>query len=108
LPVLIQKSRLVLAIPDISCSRHNGRRIEDDIASRRDYGWAFLLNILQGEEKMKATEHYVKARYDDKVIFTERKRKRKEHDVVKVWRRSQGLWQDHPVFQGMVAKEVIE
>lgn len=57
---------------------------------------------------MKATEHYVKARYDDKVVFTERRKTKRERDVVKVWRQSQGLWQDHPVFQGMAAKEVIE
>ncbi len=57
---------------------------------------------------MKATSRYVRVRYEDKVVFTESKKAKKARNILEVWRQSQGLWKDHPVFHGMAAKEVIE
>jgi hypothetical protein len=57
---------------------------------------------------MKAASRYVKVRYEDKVVFTQPRKAQKERNVLAVWRQSQGLWKDHPVFRGMAAKEVIE
>jgi hypothetical protein len=59
-------------------------------------------------ELMKAPSRYVRVHYGDKVVFTDGKRGKRGRDVLAVWRRSQGLWKDHPVFHGMAAKEVIE
>jgi hypothetical protein len=57
---------------------------------------------------MKAASRYVKVRYEDKVVFTQHQKAKKKQNVLAVWRRSQGLWKNHPVFRGMAAKEVIE
>jgi hypothetical protein len=57
---------------------------------------------------MKATNRYVRVHYEDKVVFTENRKKKKERSVLEAWQRSQGIWKDHPVFHGMVAKEIIE
>ena len=57
---------------------------------------------------MRATSRYVKVRYADKVVFTQSRRPKKDGDVLDVWRRTQGIWKDHPVFRRMTTKEVIE
>jgi len=59
-------------------------------------------------QKMKATDRYVRVGYEDKVVFTQKKRTKREKNVSKVWQQTQGLWKDHPVFRGMAAKEIIE
>jgi hypothetical protein len=46
--------------------------------------------------------------YEDKVVFTPQKKTRKPPNILATWQQSQGLWADHPVFQGMAVKEVIE
>jgi hypothetical protein len=53
-------------------------------------------------------EGYIEVGYEDKVVFTPQKKTRKPPDILATWQRSQGLWADHPVFQGMTIKEVIE
>jgi hypothetical protein len=50
---------------------------------------------------MKATSHYVRVRYEDTVVFTEGKGTQKGRDVAEIWRWSQGIWRDHPIFHGM-------
>lgn len=57
---------------------------------------------------MKVTSRYVKVHYEDKVVFTEKKRTKTARNVAEVWQRSQGTWKDHPVFHGMAVKEIIE
>ena len=57
---------------------------------------------------MKATDRYVRVGYEDKVVFTQKKRAKREQNVLEVWQKTQGLWKDHPVFHGMAAKEIIE
>lgn len=53
-------------------------------------------------------EEYVEVGYEDKVIFTPRKKARGRPDVIATWQRSQGLWSDHPVFRDMAVREIIE
>jgi hypothetical protein len=57
---------------------------------------------------MRATNRYVRVRYADKVVFTPSRRPKKDANAANVWRRSQGIWKDHPIFGGMTTKEVIE
>lgn len=60
---------------------------------------------------MKPTKPYIKAGYDDKIVFADTKEAPSENShatVLQVWQRSQGLWKNHPVFGGMNAKEAIE
>jgi hypothetical protein len=57
---------------------------------------------------MRTASQYVKVHYTDKIVFTQSKRAKREGDVLDVWRRSQGIWKDHPVFRSMTTKEVIE
>ncbi len=51
---------------------------------------------------------YVHAGYEDKVIFELKKKRRRLPAVLAAWKKSQGLWRDHPVFKDMTVKEVIE
>ena len=51
---------------------------------------------------------YIEAGYQDKVVFRPKKKGRRGSSVLDVWKRSQGLWTGHPVFQTMTVKEVIE
>ncbi|MBI4640012.1 MAG: hypothetical protein HY731_04925 [Candidatus Tectomicrobia bacterium] len=53
-------------------------------------------------------EKYIEVGYADKVIFTPEKKAKSHPDIITAWQKSQGLWADHPVFQGMTVKEVIE
>jgi len=52
--------------------------------------------------------HYIEVGYEDKVIFTSKKKAKDRPDVIATWQSSQGLWTDHPVFRGMTVKEVID
>jgi hypothetical protein len=53
-------------------------------------------------------ESYIEVGYEDKVVFTPRKTHKRHPDVVAVWRNTQGLWADHPVFGAKAIEEVIE
>jgi hypothetical protein len=53
-------------------------------------------------------EEYIEVGYEDKVVFTPRKKARGRLDVIATWQRSQGLWSDHPVFCDMAIREIIE
>lgn len=53
-------------------------------------------------------EEYIEVGYEDKVVFTPKKKGKGHLDVTATWKRSQGLWKDHPVFQSMTIKEIIE
>jgi hypothetical protein len=55
-----------------------------------------------------ANKGYIEVGYEDKVVFTPREKTKKHPKVVAVWRNSQGLWADHPVFGGKAIEEVIE
>ena len=57
---------------------------------------------------MKTTERYVKAKYDDKIVFTNGKEAKPQPKVAEIWKRSQGVWKDHPIFGNMSTKEVVE
>jgi hypothetical protein len=52
--------------------------------------------------------HYIEVGYEDKVIFQRESKTKGRPDVLATWQRSQGLWIDHPVFQGMNTKDVID
>ena len=56
----------------------------------------------------RASENYIEAGYKDKVVFRPKKKPKARRFVAPSWRRSQGLWAAHPVFQGMTVREVIE
>ena len=56
----------------------------------------------------KVNEKYIEVGYEAKVVFLPKKRIKGRPDVAAAWRRSQGLWANHPIFQGMTTKEVIE
>jgi len=56
----------------------------------------------------RANEKYIEVGYEDKVVFKAKKKSKGRPDLMATWRRSQGLWSDHPVFGGMTVKEVIE
>lgn len=53
-------------------------------------------------------EEYIEVGYEDKVVFTPHKKAKSRQNMLDIWRRSQGLWTDHPVFGGMDIKETIE
>ena len=57
---------------------------------------------------MKPAERYLKARYEDKIVFTSEKGSVPKLEATEVWKRGQGIWRDHPVFGNMDVKEVIE
>lgn len=57
---------------------------------------------------MKTSGRYVRAGYEDKIVFTPKKKAQRQRNVLTVWQQTQGLWKDHPVFHGMAAKEIIE
>lgn len=42
------------------------------------------------------------------MVFKPKKKGKRRPAVLATWKRSQGLWADHPVFQAMTVKEVIE
>ncbi len=52
--------------------------------------------------------NYIEAGYKDKIVFRRKKSLKASRTVVASWRRSQGLWAAHPVFQGMTVREVVE
>jgi len=51
---------------------------------------------------------YIEAGYKDKIVFRRKRPPKARSAVVASWRRSQGLWAAHPVFQGMTVQEVVE
>jgi len=51
---------------------------------------------------------YIEAGYQDKVVFKPQKKSGHGPDALATWKRSQGLWTNHPVFQGMTVQKVIE
>lgn len=53
-------------------------------------------------------EDFIEVGYEGKIVFTPRKKAKWSLDVVAIWRSSQGLWADHPVFDGKAIEEVIE
>jgi hypothetical protein len=55
-----------------------------------------------------ADEKFVEVGYEAKVVFTSKSPAKVCPDVLATWQQSQGLWGDHPVFQGMSIREVIE
>lgn len=62
---------------------------------------------------MKATKPYIKASYDDKIIFTdederETRRDDRQTTALQAWQKSQGLWKQHPVFETMSVQEAIQ
>jgi hypothetical protein len=57
---------------------------------------------------MKFKERYLKAKYEDKIVFKGDRERAPQSEAKEVWRRSQGIWKDHTVFGNMSTKEVIE
>ena len=53
-------------------------------------------------------EKFIKVDYDAKVVFTSKHHIKGRPDLLATWQQSQGLWGDHPVFQGMSIRDVIE
>lgn len=51
---------------------------------------------------------YIEAGYQDKVVFKPQKRVKHGPADLAAWKNSQGLWANHPVFQNMTVKEVVE
>lgn len=58
--------------------------------------------------RKRANGKYVEVGYEDKIVFQPKGKIESRAGAVAAWRRSQGLWADHPVFQGMTVKEVVE
>ena len=52
--------------------------------------------------------NYIEAGYRAKIVFKRKKSLRSRRTVLACWRRSQGLWAAHPVFQRMTVREVVE
>jgi hypothetical protein len=46
--------------------------------------------------------------YDAKVVFASKRQPKGRPDLLATWQHSQGLWSNHPVFQGMSIRDVIE
>ena len=61
-----------------------------------------------GKAAKRTNGKYIEAGYGDKVVFKPKKKGRQGPAALATWKRSQGLWADHPIFQGMTVKEVIE
>lgn len=61
-----------------------------------------------GKAAKRANGKYIEVGYGDKVVFKTKRKAKGRRAVMATWRRSQGLWSDHPVFGGMTVKEVIE
>jgi hypothetical protein len=61
-----------------------------------------------GRAAKRTNGKYIEAGYKDKVVFRPKKNGKRPAAALATWKRSQGLWTDHPVFQGMTVKEVIE
>lgn len=61
-----------------------------------------------GKPAKRPNGKYIEARYGDKVVFKPKKKGRHGPAFLAAWRRSQGLWKNHPVFRGMTVKEIIE
>jgi hypothetical protein len=55
-----------------------------------------------------ADEKFIKVDYDVKVVFTSKRQPKGRPALLATWQHSQGLWSDHPVFQGMSIRDVIE
>ena len=51
---------------------------------------------------------YIEAGYEDKIVFKAKKKGRHPANVLATWRKSQGLWTDHPVFKDMTVKGIVE
>jgi len=56
----------------------------------------------------RANGNYIEAGYKDKIVFRRKELRKAGRTVVASWRRSQGLWATHPVFQNMTVREVVE
>jgi len=52
--------------------------------------------------------NYIEVGYKDKIVFRRKQSRKAGRSVVASWRRSQGLWATHPVFQNMNVREVVE
>jgi hypothetical protein len=61
-----------------------------------------------GRAAKKTNGKYIEAGYADKVVFKPRTKGKRRIPALASWKRSQGLWTNHPVFQGMTVKEVVE
>jgi len=61
-----------------------------------------------GRAVKRTNGQYIEAGYRDKVVFKPKKKSRQGPSTLATWKRSQGLWTNHPVFQGMTIKKVIE
>ena len=57
---------------------------------------------------MKLKEKYLKAKYEDKIIFKRSSDSVSTPEVHDTWMNSQGIWKKHPVFGDKTTKEVIE
>ncbi|MBI2487201.1 MAG: hypothetical protein HYW01_09635 [Deltaproteobacteria bacterium] len=57
---------------------------------------------------MKTTEPYIKAKYEDKIVFTNEKETKSQVTIIETWKRSQGIWKGHPIFGNMSIKKAIE
>jgi len=51
---------------------------------------------------------YIRAGYSDKIVFRAKSKVKTRPAGIASWKRSAGLWANHPVFQGLTVKETIE
>jgi hypothetical protein len=54
-----------------------------------------------------AEEPFIEVGYADKIVFTPQLGSKMRPDLRATWQQSQGLWRDHPVFRGMLVRDVI-
>jgi hypothetical protein len=52
-------------------------------------------------------EQFIEVGYEAKVVFTVKNHAKERLDLQATWQQSQGLWSNHPIFQGMSVREVI-
>ncbi len=51
---------------------------------------------------------YIRAGYEDKIVFRSKGKTKGRPAGIATWQRSQGVWADHPVFGGMTVKKIVE
>jgi hypothetical protein len=51
---------------------------------------------------------YIKVGYEDKIVFTMKRKVNDRPKAMATWQKTRGLWTDHPVFRGMAVKEIVE
>jgi hypothetical protein len=51
---------------------------------------------------------YVRVGYEDKIVFTVKRKTNGRPNALAAWQRTRGLWGDHPVFGGMTVKNIVE